>query len=160
MSVENKLIAQLEETIATAKQDLQALLMEHQRTTSKQDRAFAFKLKRDAINKEKYAINNGLSVHKLRLAGNRVTIAHIRYVSIPTQDGASVLQPVPSYLRNFHEFTPYGGATHISITTPENKEYLTSSFCHLDDGFDYKMGVKRALESFSQAEADKLLLKK
>jgi len=157
MSLKDK-IAELEKTIADAKVELQSLIKES-KTISKEEKLALLREERALLNKDRYTISNGLSVHKLRLAGNRVSISHIRYVLMDAQDQTSVLLPIPSYLRNFHEFTPNGGATHISITTPDNEEFLVSSYCHVVDNFDYKLGVKIALEGFSQEMADKLLKK-
>jgi len=106
--------------------------------------------------KTRYATHNGLTIEKLRKAGLKVSVSHIRYTQ---QDGVKPLIPVPSYLRKVAEFTPFGGATHICIVLPtsDSVPICVSSVCHIDDCFDYKMGVKIALDQFTQEEADLLL---
>jgi hypothetical protein len=109
---------------------------------------------RKAAKVAKYATKNGLTIHKLRLAGNEVKITHIRYTDIP---GVPTLVAVPSYMRTVYSFWPRGGATHIIITTPDGKRLAATSVCHCIDSFDYKLGVKQALEAFSNEDAADLL---
>ncbi|WP_394998905.1 hypothetical protein [Acinetobacter sp.] len=109
---------------------------------------------RKAAKVAKYATKNGLTIHKLRLAGNEVKITHIRFTDIP---GVATLVPVPSYMRTVYNFWPRGGATHIVITTPDGKRWAATSVCHCIDSFDYKLGVKEALDSFYLADAKELL---
>jgi hypothetical protein len=108
-----------------------------------------------ALNRVRYATNNGLTIHKLRQAGNTVSVVHIRYADIP---GVAIAPPVPSYLRGAYEFLPRGGATYVTIIKPNGEWMSLSSVCHIDDSFDYKLGVKHALEQLDQQEADALLV--
>lgn len=108
-----------------------------------------------SLNRMRYATNNGLTVHKLRQAGNTVSVVHIRYADIP---GVCIAPPVPSYLRGAYNFLPRGGATYITIIKPNGEWMSLSSICHNDDSFDYKLGVKYALEQLTQEEADELLV--
>lgn len=149
-------IAALQSNIANAKMQLQELIKKRT-TLTKEEKLALLREERKRINEVKYAISNELSVHKLRLAGNQVSISHIRYVAVDTVEQDSLMLPVPSYLRNYHEFTPNGGATHITITSPNGEQFLVSSYCHVIDNFDYKLGVKTALEGIDQATADRLL---
>lgn len=110
-----------------------------------------------ALNRMRYATDNGLTIHKLRQAGNTVSVVHIRYADIP---GVAHAPPVPSYLRGAYEFLPRGGATYITIIKPNGEWMSLSSVCHVDDSFDYKLGVKYALEQLTQEEADELLVTK
>lgn len=106
------------------------------------------------LNKIRYITKNGLTIYNLRQAGNTVNVMHIRYADVP---GVAVATPVPSYLRGAFDFMARGGATHITILRPDGSWTCTSSVCHVDDSFDYKMGVKLALDLFTQDEADALL---
>lgn len=103
---------------------------------------------------EKYKTRNGLTIYGLRKAGNDVKVTHVRYA---TMKDVAVPVPVPSYLRKFVDFTARGGATHIVITTATGETVAVSSVCHEDDSFDYKLGVKIALDQISDEEADYLL---
>lgn len=112
--------------------------------------------------KEKYQTTNGLTIYGLRQAGNKVRVVHIRYMRPPTgleeQPLMNLAVPVPTSLRHHNlNFLPNGGATYIEIVTPENKQILTSSICHEDDNFDYKMGVKTALDCLSKDTAEMLM---
>jgi hypothetical protein len=107
-----------------------------------------------ASRKEKYKTTNGLTVYKLRQAGVTVKVTHIRYCDLP---GVNTLTPVPSYLRGLYDFTPKGGATHIKLTNLMGETIALTSVCHHIDSFDYKMGVKIALDQILQHEADELL---
>jgi hypothetical protein len=104
---------------------------------------------------DKYKTKNGLTIHKLRLAGVSVKVSHIRYT---TFDDVAAPVPVPSFMRESFHFLPRGGATHIHLTTPDMDTSSVTSVCHPDDAFDYKMGVKLALDQFTQQEADDLLV--
>lgn len=104
--------------------------------------------------KLRYETKNGLTIHNLRQAGHVVSISHIRYSDV---EGVKNPVPVPSYLRGAFKLSPRGGATHISILKPNGEWICVSSICHQDDCFDYKLGVKTALEQLTQAEADELL---
>lgn len=112
---------------------------------------------RKAAQAAKYTTKNGLTIHKLRLAGNEVKITHIRYTDI---EGVATLVPVPSYMRTVYSFWPRGGATHIVITMPDGRRWSATSVCHAIDSFDYKLGVKEALDSFSIEDATELLADK
>jgi hypothetical protein len=111
---------------------------------------------RKLAKKEKYKTTNGLTVENLRKAGHKVKVVHVRYTAF---EGVKVLVPVPSFLRGVAKFTAFGGATHIVITTPasDSPDIAVSSVCHTDDCFDYRLGVKRALDEISQDEATLLL---
>lgn len=104
--------------------------------------------------KLRYTASNGLTIHKLRQANLKVVVTHVRYADIP---GVKVAVPVPSFLRGAYDFLPHGGATHITITKPNGEWICLSSVCHEHDSFDYKYGVKTALEQLAQEEADSLL---
>lgn len=112
--------------------------------------------RRAEARKAKYKTKNGLTIEGLRKAGHKVRVSHIRYTEQP---GVAILIPVPSYMRKVANFTSYGGATHIVITTPlsDSPDIAISSVCHSDDCFDYKMGVKQALDTIEQADADNLM---
>lgn len=117
------------------------------------DKSVVTKLKKEAhakLMRMRYATNNGLSIHALRQAGNKVSVSHIRYADI---DGVVALTPVPSFLRGAFTFFARGGATHITIVKPSGEWVCLSSVCHIDDSFDYKMGVKTALEQLTPEEA-------
>lgn len=129
-----------------------------------EDKAAARKAKLAA----RYITNNGLTIHKLRLAGNDVMVSHIRFTEVPgntvthengelVKQPFTVLQPVPSNLRKFYDFTAKGGATHIVITKRDGSQVAVASYCHELDGFDYKLGVKLALDCFSIEDAHQLL---
>lgn len=102
----------------------------------------------------KYKTKNGLTVYALRKAGHKVKVTHIRYHS--TKE-ISVLIPAPSYLRNVIDFYPRGGVTYLVITAADGQTYAVNSLCHVDDCFDYKLGVKLCLDQLTQAEADYLM---
>lgn len=127
-------------------------------TTDKAAQIAARKLARA----EKYKTKNGLTVHELRKAGNRVRVCHVRYIEVP---GVAVAIPVPLYMKEMvppnanggPNFAPNGGATHIHITSPLGHEIGVSSVCHIDDSFDYKLGVKYALDQINQTQANNLL---
>jgi len=107
-----------------------------------------------ARHKSKYKTSNGLTVHNLRQAGVEVSISHIRYIEL---EGSNDLIPVPSYLRKMYDFYPRGGATHIALVKPDGSWMGVSSVCHVTDSFDYKLGVKVALDQISNDEAADLL---
>lgn len=109
---------------------------------------------RRAAREARCKTKNGLTIHALRLAGNEVSVTHIRYAKVP---GVPTPVPVPSYMRGIYPFVSKGGATHIVITRPNGLLATTSSICHEIDSFDYKVGVKEALDQFAQEEADELL---
>lgn len=114
----------------------------------------------------KYKTENGLSIQDLRTAGNKVKVIHIRntVVLIPktTHDGElryhlELTMPVNSFMRKSYTFEPRGGATHIQVTTPDGAIFMGSSICHEQDTFDYKMGVKLALEQFTDEAIAKMM---
>lgn len=111
-------------------------------------------IRRARLRKLRYSTKNGLDVYKLRQAGHKVKVTHIRYTA---SDDISVLIPAPSYLRGVVEFYPRGGVTYLVITTADGQTLSANSICHADDCFDYKLGVKLCLDQISQAEADFLL---
>lgn len=124
---------------------------------------------RKAEKARKYTTTNGLTIHNLRLAGNRVVVTHVRYTAVPgeritrneygekeTQEFISH-QPIPSFMRGTHTFESRGGATYISVTSPTGELTVVSSHCHEFDAFDYKLGVKKALDLFSAEDAKSLL---
>lgn len=164
----NTNLQELEARLATLNQQANEVKKEiHaaiQQNSPKEDR----KVARKQARAEKYKTANGLTIYALRLAGHQVNVTHIRYVEIEgerirREDGQKVvekfttLQPVPSYLRNVYEFFGKGGSTYITITTPSGLTYAVSSHCHFLDSFDYKLGVKKALDVFDQADAFALL---
>ena len=110
---------------------------------------------RKAEREKKYKTENGLTIHGLRLAGNEVRVTHIRYAKVP---GVSTPVPVPSYMRGVYPFLSKGGATHIVIQRPDGIYVTTSSICHEIDSFDYKLGVKEALEQFNAEDVAALNL--
>lgn len=106
------------------------------------------------LNKERYKTRNGLTIHGLRQAGVIVTVNHIRYTDIPN---VPVLIPVPSYLRKLHDFNPRGGVTHITLVAPDGQSFALTSICAMSDSFDYRMGVKIALDQLSHDDAKFLM---
>lgn len=110
------------------------------------------------LRKTQYDANNGLTIHKLRSAGNIVKITHIRYTTMYTKYDTPLIVPVPSYLRKIYDFNAKGGVTHIAITNPKTGRYLAAtSVCHEIDSFIYKRGVQLALETLTQADIAELL---
>jgi hypothetical protein len=117
---------------------------------------------------QKYKTNNGLSVHNLRLAGYEVKVTHIRLsdVQVPKYDhhgelvGHNIIPvAVNSYLHRVYDFNPRGGFTHIVITNPDNGAWiLVRSICHEIDSYDYKLGVKTALDSIEEDKAKAMLV--
>ena len=103
--------------------------------------------------KDKYKTSNGLTVHKLRQAGVEVKVTHIRY----TEMSNGLLVPVPSYLRKQFDFHPRGGATHVTLKSPDGSWLGVSSVCNQSDSFDYKLGIKIALDCITNDEAQELL---
>ena len=103
----------------------------------------------------KYTSDNGLTIEKLQNAGFSVKVVHVRYMKL---DGVPVPVPVPVFLRDVVSFAARGGATHILVEDTDSGEYVVaSSICHERDNFDYKFGVKLALEQFSKDEASHIL---
>lgn len=165
----NQTIAELEAEIInsnknTHKLKLQLLNLKKQQGKQTVDK----KALRAAQRAARYTTENGLTIHKLRLAGNSVKVTHIRYTAVEGKrveykDGVKyevpfvTYQPVPSYLRKVVDFDGKGGCTYIVITTPEKQVYSVSSHCHELDAFDYKLGVKYALDLLTEAEAKILL---
>jgi hypothetical protein len=116
----------------------------------------------------KYATKNGLTIHKLRLAGYDVSVSHIRYTEFDydqtvhrTNARPPIRVPVPTHLREYVDFSSKGGATHIVISRPTADGGTTglrlTSICHELDSFDYKLGVKTALDQIEPALAAQLL---
>lgn len=115
--------------------------------------------------KRKYETWNGLTIHKLRKAGHKVSVTHIRYVSRSltkesTGESTVFLLPVTCSLRKFvaRDFFPKGGQTWVQIKTTDDKDIVVDATCNMEDHYDYKMGVKTCLECIPKATADKLLL--
>lgn len=109
------------------------------------------------LRKQKYQTKNGLTVYGLRQAGCEVAVFHIRYTTTYTSQGTPVRLPINSFVRGAYDFDAKGGATHILIRDKNDETYAVSSICHEYDAFDYKLGVAKALDIFTQEEADKLL---
>ena len=111
----------------------------------------------------KYRTSNGLTIHNLRLAGVKISCMHQRQALVPygtdTVTGKPVYAeaPVPSFMRGTYKFLPRGGATYITVEDKNGESVTVASLCHTIDSFDYKLGVKLALEHFSQEEATSLL---
>lgn len=120
------------------------------KTAEAEDRRVAQALAR----KTKYNTSNGVTIHKLRQAGVKVSVNHIRYSELP---GIPHLVPVPSYLRSMYDFYPRGGVTHITLVAPAGESYGLTSICHMSDSFDYKLGVKLCLEQLEAEDAEYLL---
>ena len=121
---------------------------------------------RKAARVEKYKTDNGLTIYNLRMAGNEVKVTHIRYtdITIPKLDhegnelgSITVTVPVPSYMRSVYNFNAKGGTTHIVITTPEGERHVCTAICHEVDSYDYKLGVKLALDQVPDELAKELL---
>jgi len=118
---------------------------------------------RKAAKIQRYTTNNGLTIHKLRAAGNTVKVTHIRYTDVDVTYGQAsrancvATLPLPSYLRGMFPFNSKGGATYIVVTNRRGKKFAVYSACHELDSFDYKLGVKLALEQFDEAQAKSLL---
>lgn len=110
--------------------------------------------RRQRLRELKYKTKNDLSIYALRKAGHKVKVTHIRYAK---NAELSVLIPVPSYLRNIVDFYPRGGVTYLVITTPDGQLLSMNSICHVDDCFDYKLGVKLCLDQITKEEATFLL---
>ncbi len=102
----------------------------------------------------KYKTRNGLSVHALRLAGNQVRVTHMRKVFVP---GIPKELVAPTYLRDHVEFRAKGGSTFIEVVDSEGNIHPVLSVCHDHDHFDFKMGVKIALEQIDDESAALLL---
>ena len=122
---------------------------------------------KDAIRKTqkllKYRTSNGLTIHNLRLAGVKISCMHQRQAAVPYGTDASTGEtlyaeaPVPSFMRGTYKFLPRGGATYITVEDKNGESVTVASLCHTIDSFDYKLGVKLALEHFTQEEATSLL---
>lgn len=153
----NEIFKQIAEAESAHKQNINNLKHEAYKAWveegGKETEALGRQLAR-AEHKSKYKTSNGLTVHNLRQAGVEVSISHIRYVEI---EGSPDLVPVPSYLRKMYDFYPRGGATHIALVKPDGAWMGVSSVCHIADSFDYKLGVKTALDQISADEAEDLL---
>lgn len=112
---------------------------------------------------QKYKTSNGLTVHKLRLAGYEVKVTHIRFTDVHTPKlnhkgeliGELVLTvPVNAYLHKVYDFNARGGVTHIVITNPDKTRWVAvQAICHEIDSYDYKLGVKTALENIDPTVA-------
>jgi len=132
------------------------------------------KATREAARAEKYATKNGLSITRLKELGYDITVSHIRNTLVKIGEGVGskgniqdilIPVPIPAYLK--HQFTPSarGGATHIIISVPVDERELEgagewvglTSICHADDAFDYKLGVKTALDTITPEEAADLI---
>lgn len=147
-------IEQLQHELAIKTRQTKAKLYE---AKNKLDKSAVTQLKKDnhaKLMRVRYTTNNGLTIHNLRQAGNTVSVSHIRYAKVP---GVAVDVPVPSFLRGAFDFCARGGSTHITIIKPNGEWTCLSSVCHSDDSFDYKMGVKTALEQLTQEEAKTFL---
>jgi len=111
------------------------------------------KANRKAAKQLKYATTNGLTVYGLRQQGLDVSVTHIRNAHVP---GVAHPVPVPSYLKHIHPLAARGGATHVvvGITDKQDADKVYSllavtSVCHEVDSFDYKLGVKTALDQIT-----------
>ena len=111
------------------------------------------KANRKAAKQLKYATSNGLTVYGLRQQGFDVGVTHIRNAHVP---GVEHPVPVPSYLKHIHPLAARGGATHIVIGIQDKNKPETvysllavTSVCHEIDSFDYKLGVKTALDQIT-----------
>lgn len=112
--------------------------------------------KRAADRAIRYSTKNGLTIKALQDAGVKVDITHTRYTNIGGAFRPQFIQ-VPSYLRDMYSFSPCGGSTHIRLRKADGSWIGVASFCDPRDAFDYKKGVRCALNQLSQEEADELL---
>ena len=87
-----------------------------------------------------------MTIHSLRKAGNKVRVTHFRM----TLDGR--LQPRRLFTNDSVKtkghnpyLTPKGGKTLIEITTPDGLELVGEAHCSLEDNFNRKYGINKAL---------------
>lgn len=104
----------------------------------------------------RYTAKNGVTVEALQKAGNKVTVTHMRMVTVTGKRHTTQIM-VPSYMRKTNVFEPRGGATVITITRPDGSAMELKSVCHANDQFDYKMGRKLALEHIGADDLKVLL---
>lgn len=159
-------LAQAERAVAVAKRELFEYRKANRCGISIDKKALSKQRRAEAVKTE-----NGLTIHNLRKAGCKVLVSHIRFadtmvvkqIKDPLTDKlVEIVEfqpvPVPSYMRKYVDFNAKGGATYIVVEKDGHEPIMASSHCHQLDSFDYKMGVKRALDLITQQEADELLI--
>lgn len=154
--------AELRNEIATLEEQLRhkKAALYHATAPSVVERAaykLAQKTERKAQRKLRYQTENGITVRRLEEAGCKVRVTHVRPTLLKGKRH-DVRVMVPTYLRQFHTFTARGGATFVEIYPNGGGEPIcVHAVCHDSDGFDYRMGIKLALERLSTADITRLL---
>ena len=86
-----------------------------------------------------------MTVHELRKQGYKVRVIHARekaYYLIKTQLEESYEF---FYSLRYAGISAKGGKTIIEISTPDGKETFGIAYCHPQDNYNKKEGVKQAL---------------
>lgn len=111
--------------------------------------------KKSRLSAVKYRTKNGLTIQKLKAKGHEVHVRHLRWAS---KSSDRVEYMVPSYLRGHYGFNPLGGVSIVTVKTLLHGEFSYAAQCRADEGFDYRLGIKYALDKIPQQIVEKLLL--
>lgn len=87
-----------------------------------------------------------MTVHELRKNGYKVRVIHIRekiykLIKVELEESYDFFYS-PIYLGQSSK----GGKTVIHLRTPEGEEFVGVSYCHPEDNYNKKEGVKKALQ--------------
>lgn len=114
-----------------------------------------------------YVTQNGVTIDKLKSAGNVVKIKHIRFAKYTrlkshlknNQPTATRTIAIPSTFRKDPNYTvlPKGGYTHITIKTPKDVYICVSSECSPEETFCYRRGITEALDRLTSDEIASIL---
>jgi hypothetical protein len=138
-----------------------------------EDQKLHRQMTKNAALAEKYNTTNGATIEAFKKAGIKVHILHLRYEGWMTNIDQNVdlentadanrtlkFNPqflVPSYMRKTCSFDPKGGVTHVILRLPNNEVIRLTSLCSIKDTFDYKFGIKKALEQLTPETVQSLL---
>ncbi len=101
-----------------------------------------------------------MTIHQLRLAGNKVRVTHKRYAiqgynyffnQVLKTKGVDILRkyliPIKGIRADNQQnlINPKGGSTTIDITTKNGQEYSATAFCNLKDSFNRKTAISICL---------------
>jgi hypothetical protein len=114
-----------------------------------------------------YETKNGVTIDKLKAAGNVVKIKHIRFALYAKlkhhlrnnkPDSARAIA-IPSTFRKDPNYTvlPKGGYTHITIKNKDDVYFCVSSECSMEETFCYRKGIVEALDRLNSNEVAVLL---
>src|SRR5690349_6463769 len=107
---------------------------------------------------------NPPTIEQLRKNGYKVMVRHSRYnidLWLNKKKNGFRYMPLPVNPSEIpsHKISPCGGSTYIRVTAPDGNEYVGTSTCRVNEGFNRKLGVKIALSRIMKEIKEETLLK-